>query len=352
VGEEQIDQLYKMRNRQLRNLPDRTASKWLTYLILLIACSLLPTVVVRGADPGTPYLPDDLVSDHKPGSILFFNVYTSDATDSKEQNAKFAITNTSPTVGVAVHIFFVDGMSGSPADFIFCLTPSQTISFESVELDPNTEGYIIVIATNADGAPIVHNHLIGDVYVKFSSGHRAGLGALAVAARNVPTVLATDSAVDIEFNGVSFDKLPLTLAVDNIPSRINNNDTMVFINRPAGDLTNGVGEIGHLFGLLFNDTENAYSFGLYSSRCQTRLTFNSNSPRTVPRFTSVVPDGRSGWVRLYSVSNTAIIGAFLNYNSGSTSVPNAFSGGRNLHILTTTPARMTVPVYPTRCANG
>ena len=215
MGEEQIDQLYKMRNRQLRNLPDRTASKWLTYLILLIACSLLPTVVVRGADPGTPYLPDDLVSDHKPGSILFFNVYTSDATDSKEQNAKFAITNTSPTVGVAVHIFFVDGMSGSPADFIFCLTPSQTISFESVELDPNTEGYIIVIATNADGAPIVHNHLIGDVYVKFSSGHRAGLGALAVAARNVPTVLATDSAVDIDFNGVSFDKLPLTLAVND-----------------------------------------------------------------------------------------------------------------------------------------
>ncbi len=353
---EPIVPIKKLRNRQLRNMTLLSAAKSINHQIriifLIIGWTLISTGMLRAADPGSAYLPDNLISDQKPGSILFFNVYTSDATDSREQNAKFSVTNTSPTKGVAIHIFFVDGMSGSPADFIFCLTPSQTISFEAVELDPNTEGYIVVIATDSNGAPIVHNSLIGDVFVKFSSGHRAGLGALAVAARQVPTVPATDAAVNLDFDGVSYDRLPLTLAVDNVPSRINNNDTVVFINRPVGDLTNGVGEIGHLFGLLFNDTENAYSFGHYSSRCQTRLTFNGNTPRTAPRFTTVVPDGRSGWVRLYSVSNTPIIGAFLNYNSGSSSVPNAFSGGRNLHILTTTTAQMTIPVYPTRCSIG
>lgn len=338
-----------MTNRQLRNnLTTRSSHAISTFVILVLTLLALGSEV-RAADPGLAYPPDGLASDQKPGSVLFFNVYTSDATDSISQNTKFAITNTSPTRAVAIHLFFVDGTSGSPADFIFCLTPNQTISFDSVELDPNTEGYIVAIAVNADGAPIVHNHLIGDAYVKFNSGHRAGLGAVAVAALAAPAVTPSTVMVDLNFDGTSYEQMPAVLAADNIPSRINNNDTMIFINRPGGDLAVGAPEIGHLFGLLYNDTENAYSFGISSSRCQTRINFTSTTPRTVPRFTTVVPDGRTGWVRLYSASTHALLGAMFNYNSGSRGVPNAFTGGHNLHSLRRTSMTMSVPVYPTNC---
>lgn len=338
-----------MTNRKLRNnLTTRSSHAISTFVILILTLLALGSEV-RAADPGLAYPPDGLASDQKPGSVLFFNVYTSDATDSISQNTKFAITNTSPTRAVAIHLFFVDGTSGSPADFIFCLTPNQTISFDSVELDPNTEGYIVAIAVNADGAPIVHNHLIGDAYVKFNSGHRAGLGAVAVAALAAPAVTPSTVMVDLNFDGTSYEQMPAVLAADNIPSRINNNDTMIFINRPGGDLAVGAPEIGHLFGLLYNDTENAYSFGISSSRCQTRINFTSTTPRTVPRFTMVVPDGRTGWVRLYSASTYALLGAMFNYNSGSRGVPNAFTGGHNLHSLRRTSMTMSVPVYPTNC---
>jgi len=270
---------------------------------LLVAASFSFSAVgsVYGADPGVVAETGVAASDQKAGSVLFFNVYTSDSTDVDNQNTKFAITNSAQSLSVSVRVFLVDSLSGAPASFSFCLTPNQTISFQSVDLDPNTEGYAVVVASDPNGAPIVHNHLIGDLYVKFSSGHHAGLAAIAVSARSIPTVQPTDSQIDLEFNGMRYDRMPLTLAVDNIPSRINNNDTIVFINRTGGDLVNGVGEVGNLFGPLYNDAELAHSFGVYSPRCQFNISFNANNPRTTPMFTTIIPDGRSGWLRVYSI---------------------------------------------------
>ncbi|NDD65423.1 MAG: hypothetical protein EBZ36_15840, partial [Acidobacteria bacterium] len=213
------------------------------------------------------------------------------------------------------------------------------------------EGYVVVVAVDSNGVPIVHNHLVGDMYIKFGSGHHAGLGAIGVSARTVPTVRPADSQVDLEFNGTSYDRLPLTLAVDNIPSRINNNDTLLFINRAGGNLITGVTEIGSLFGLLYNDAEFAHSFNVYSPRCQIKLGLNINNPRTTPRFTTVIPDGRSGWMRIYSVQGQATIGAVLNFNSGTVGVPGAFSGGHNLHFLTSTSSTITMPIVPNNCSN-
>ena len=338
----------EMGNRQLRNNTNWN-SRRLSLLLSVVAAFFLLTGNGMSADPGVQYPPDGMASDQKPGSVLFFNVYTSDATSASSQNTKFSITNTSPTRAVAVHLFFVDGASGSPADFIFCLTASQTISFESVELDPNTEGYIVAVAVNSAGAPILHNHLIGDSYVKFNSGHRAGLGAVAVAAMVPPVTTSATVMADLNFNGIDYEQMPSVLAVDNLPSRINNNDTMVIVNRPGGDMAVGVPEIGFIFGLLYNDTENAYSFSVNSSRCQTRINFTSTTPRTVPRFTAVVPDGRTGWVKMYGATNIPLLGSVFNYNSGASGVPNAFTGGHNLHSLRRTDMTMSIPVYPTKC---
>lgn len=324
-------------------------SRTFSSLLILLAALFLVTQVGLAADPGQAYSPDNAASDQKAGSVLFFNIYTSDATSPTTQNTKFSITNTSPSEAVAVHLFFVDGVSCSPADFIVCLTPSQTISYDTADLDPNTEGYIVAVAVDGNGLPKKHNYLIGQEFVKFASGHQAGLGAIAVASNWVQQLDETAVMADLLFDRDMYEQLPAVLAIDNIPSRVSNNDTMVIINRPSGDLALGANSIGSIFGLLYNDTENAYSFNLSSSRCQYRFSFNNTTPRTAPRFTTVVPDGRTGWVKFYSVSGAPLIGAMINYNSSSGGVPTAYTGGHNLHQLRLTNATLRIPIYPASC---
>lgn len=301
------------------------------------------------ADPGAPYLPDLAPSDQKAGSVLIYNLYTSDLTSPATHNTRISVTNTSATIPVAVHLFFVDGVSRSIADFVICLTPNQTISYETVELDPSTEGYILAVAVDLNGLPIIHNFLIGDAYVKYGSGHQACLSAMGVAARAMPSVPSLSVMVDLAFDDVHYEQLPAVLAIDNIPSRINNNDTMVVINRLSGDLSLGMSELGAVFGLLYNDVESSHSYNVSSPRSQLRYQMTNLMPRTTPRFTTVIPDGRTGWSRLYAVPTAAISGVVLIHHPGSLGAPNAFTGGHNLHHLARISTTISMPVYPINC---
>ncbi|MFN7829004.1 MAG: hypothetical protein ACK5RR_13660, partial [Acidobacteriota bacterium] len=66
-----------------------------------------------------------------------------------------------------------------------------------------------------------------------------------------------------------------------------------------------------------------------------------NYPRTAPRYDAVIPAGRTGWMKLWSVSDAAMTGALINSSTIG------FSGGHNLHALTTTStATLTIPVFP------
>jgi hypothetical protein len=315
----------------------------LFWLILLLGKDGL------AADPGAPYLHDLAPSDQKAGSVLVYNLYTSDVTSPAVHNTRIAITNTSVLIPVAVHLFFVDGVSRSIADFVVCLTPNQTISYETSELDPSTEGYILAVAVDLNGLPIVHNFLIGDMFVKYGSGHQAGLSAMGVAARAMPAMSSLSVAVDLAFDDLQYERLPAVLVIDNIPSRVNNNDTMMVINRLGGDMALGASELGPVFGLLYNDVENSHSYTLSSPRTQLRYQMTNLMPRTTPRFTTVIPDGRSGWSKFYAVPTAAITGVMLTYHPGSLGAPNAFTGGHNLHHLTRTSTTISIPVYPISC---
>lgn len=328
----------------------RTSRNLTSALILTFMLAAL-TLTGQAADPGSPFDADNSASGQKAGSVLFFNFYTSDATSSTTQNTKFTITNTNSRSNVALHIFFIDGASCSPADFVVCLTPNQMVSYYTADLDPNTEGYIVVVAINAAGVPIVFNNLIGDEYIRLASGHQAVLPAVAARAKVAPTVSPVDVMAAMAFDGTMYEQMPSVLAIDNIPSRASNNETLVIINRPSGDLAVGAEEIGSIFGLLFNDTENGYSFSMSSSRCQLKFTFNNSTPRTAPRFTSVVPDGRSGWVKMYGLSNSPLLGSVINFNSSSSGVQTAYNGGHNLHQLRLGTMTINIPVYPAGCIN-
>ena len=329
-------------------------SRSLTSLCYILLLLLTLTGAALAADPGDPIrnlTGNTSVSDQKPGSILFYTVYTSNATSPAAENTRLSITNTGPDT-IAVHLFFIEGASCSPADSLICLTTNQTGVILASGFDPGTVGYVIAVAVDLKtGCPVNYNYLLGDEYVKFASGHAANLAAEAVMARNDITCPATASQVTLNFDGQMYDRLPAAVAIDNIPSRVDGNDTLVIVNRPSGNLGVGADALGTIFGILYNDGENTASFQVGASQCQFRFSFSNAVPRTVPRFTQHVPGGRSGWVKFYSLAGTTpLLGASINFNEAAGASGTAFNQGHNFHKLTlVSSSSIVVPVFPPNC---
>jgi hypothetical protein len=324
----------------------------LTHTLMALFALIVMSSAVMAADPGLPYPATSEVSDQKAGSVLVYNLYSSSVSAPNSQNSRVNITNTNPTSVANVHIFFVDGATCSIADSFICLTANQTASFLASDVDPGTTGYIVAIATNDTGCPVFFNWLIGDVYVKLASGHAANLGAEAFAA-----IAATPSVCDgasitavLAFDGVNFNRAPRTIAVSNIPSRADGNDTLIIINRVGGSLATGAATIGSLFGLVFDDAENPLSFTFAAGVCQFRSSLSNNFPRLAPRFEQFIPAGRSGWAKFFSLSDIGLLGASINFNPNAATAANAFNGGHNMHKLTLTASSLlTIPIFPSNC---
>jgi hypothetical protein len=302
------------------------------------------TVTVTPSGPGVPPLAAGPASSQKPASVLLYNLYTS-SIHSAQSDSRVAITNTNPVNPVSVHLFFVDGASCSVASQLIQLTPGQTSSFLMSQIDPGVTGYLVAVAINRDGCPIIFNDLIGESFVKFETGHQANLPAIGVSGLSPVLPLCTSGTVaaTLAFDGVQYNVLPRTLAVDSLPSLANGNSPMLIVNRIGGDLSSGALPLGPLAGLLFNDIETSQSFSLNEDSCQLRGLLGNNFPRTVPRYTSVIPAGRVGWMKFWSSEDRAITGVLINQSIAD------YRSGHNLHALTTTnTATLTIPVFPAR----
>jgi len=325
------------------------------------------SMAALAADPGSAIPASSEASDQKPGSLLVYNYYKSDSANVSATDTKINITNTNPTSSVVVHFFFVAATNScNVADFKTELTQSQTYSFLVSDFDPDAIGYIMAVAESSVGLPISFNWLIGDLYQKDTAKH-ANLGAVSFAASWGDGVeLQFDNAnktalstVDITFGSggsavagnFKYNALPITLALSNIPSRAAGDRTFLIVNRPTGSFVSSVTSVGTLFGLLFDDAEQSQSFQL-TGGCQLTGELSDTFPRTVPRFTTVIPAGRTGWMKIYGTGqnasaqyNQGILGSMIVYNT--TNGVN-FWGGHNLHALTLSPANITstLPVFP------
>src|SRR5262249_51940498 len=147
------------------------------------------------------------------------------------------------------------------------------------------------------------------------------------------------------FDGVCYNKLPRTLAVDSVPSAADGNSTLLIVNRPGGNLVTGGSTIGSLFGIFYDDAENTASYS-FTGGCQFRAIYSDTFPRTVPRLSTFIPKGHTGGTKFWTAAETPILGAVINFN------PNAsgFNGGHNLHKLTlVNSTSMTIPVFPPGC---
>jgi len=325
----------------------RTSRK-LTTLALAIFATAMMSMAALAADPGAPYPAQSEVSDQKAGSVLVYNFYTSSATASNTENTRINITNTNANGFIFVHLFFVAN-SCTVADAYICLTPNQTASFLTSDFDPGFRGYIVAIATNPNGIPVSYNYLIGDEYVKMASGHAGNIGAEAFAAISGEPIISGDGTQAlVAFDGVSYNRVPRVLALSNIPSRVDGNDTLVVLNRIGGDLAITGFSIGSIFGLLYDDAENVLSFTT-SGGCQKAFSISNTEPRTVPRFETFIPSGRSGWMKLWAASDRGILGAMMNFNANAAAQANAFNGAHNLHKLTLTTDAYVIPVFPASC---
>jgi hypothetical protein len=309
------------------------------------------TPPVTLAMSGPPVGPGDLtgltasqVGGQKPGSVLIYNLYTS-GFNASANDSRISITNTSPSRRAYVHFFLIDGSNCSVADMTITLTPNQTTSFLASDFDPGVTGYLIAVATDENGCPTIQNDLIGESLVKLESGHRAVLPALGVAALGLGGELCNpgSTTATLAFDGVDYNTLPRTLAVSGLPSIANGYSSLLVVNRIGGNLTTGAEKLGSLFGLLFDDQEISQSFTLAGNVCQLRGVLGNNFPRTVPRYTSVIPAGRSGWMKFAAAADEAITGVVIQEGL------DRLGGGHNLHHLTTTSsATLTIPVYPAR----
>ncbi len=331
-------------------------SRKLSHALLAVFALVVMASFALAADPGATYPPTSEVSDQKAGSVLIYNIYTSGATSGTTQNTRINLTNTSTSSGAAVHLFFLSE-GCSIADAFICLTATQTATFMTSDLDPGVTGYIVAVATDANGCPTAFNWLIGDLYVKFTTGHAANLGAEAFAALYFGTSAGCDSnstTAEINFNGVvggvgSYNRAPRVLADDAVPSRADGNDTLVIIDRVGGNLAVGSSTLGTLFGLFYDDSENVLSFSITGSS-QFRGSLSNTTPRLTPRFETFIPAGRTGWFKVYSLSDIGILGAAINLNANAGTSAGAFNGGHNLHKLTLTPsAQYIIPVFPPNC---
>jgi len=291
--------------------------------------------------------------DQKAGSILIYPIYSSTPANLERQDTRINITNVDSTRRAVVHLFFHEDDSASVADMFLCLTPNQTASFLTSDMDPGVNGYLIAIAVDErTGCPINFNYLIGDEYVKLSSGHAANLGAEAFAAlAGAPPICADGLAtVEINLDGVSYNAAPRVLAVDNIPSLADGNSTLLVIDRIGGSLATGLSTIGDITGVAYDDLERPVSFAFSTTRRQFRSVISAAFPRVTPRIPILIPAGRTGWMKFWRATDGSVIGCAINFNPNASTNASAFNQGHNLHKLTlTTTASFTVPVIPPNC---
>ncbi len=292
-------------------------------------------------------------NDQLPGSVLIYNLYTSNAVTPNTHNTQISVTNVEPLRSISIHMFFVDGSSCNVADRFTCLTPNQTATFYATDMDPGVTGYIFLVATDLQtGCPFNFNFLIGEALIKFADGHAANLAAEGVAALagGLPACDSLSLTATLTFDGFSYARLGAVLAASSIPSAAEGNRSLLVINRLGGNLQTGPGTVGNLFGLLYDDGEAPHSFGIASNSCQFRAILSNALPRTSPQFEVVIPAGHVGWLKLWREPEGALSGALINQKSFVDISGAAFDQGHNLHKLRLHPSvSTTIPVFPPSC---
>ncbi len=290
------------------------------------------------------------IGDQKPGSVLFFNRYTSSASNSARENSTINLTNTSPAASVFIRIFLVNAATCQSQEVEICLAAQQTVGFQMSDLDPGVRGYAVAVATNQAGEPIQFNWLTGNVIVKQSAANIGGsftsvLNALAIAKRKDGALTAgTNNEAELSFDDVNYDRLPAQIAYDGVPSQSNAvNATVVSIYRPLPNLGGGVANTSiQLSGWSRNDQNKVVnSNGSLAVACYSDFAVSALRLTPIP-IAQLLPPGTTAWFAASTADLQPLLGAQLNsgeYNSGGNARALSFSAEYPIRI----------PISPVTC---
>jgi uncharacterized repeat protein (TIGR01451 family) len=351
--------------------------KPISALLALLALAILMSAALAVRSDSTAMAASSS-SDQQAGSVLVYNYYGSSATLAEAEETLLNLTNTQASQGVTVHLFFVDGSSGAVKDTRVPLAPNQTHSFLASSIAQGAQGYMVAVAVDGrTGCPVSFNHLTGDAYIRFASGHTAVLGAVAFAALYRGTLpdcgLTTANAeaaralAKIQLDGISYEQAGRVLSLDSLRNPGDASSTLLIVNRLGGDLTQGLAPIGVYHGALYNQQGEGFRFRGQTRAPQLKQELSDDLLNTEPRPSQAIELGRLGWLRFEAAEDVALVGAAVTLNRNASPVPasdqlgtsststfghavlppiTALNGGRNLRHLTTTSAGFIIPVIP------
>lgn len=286
-------------------------------------------------------------SDQKPGSVLFYPRYQSSLANPNAENTTLSLTNTSPTDSTKVRLFFINAVDCRPFEQAVCLGPQQSVRFVMSEFDPLTTGYCIAVACDATGAPTQFNWLIGHLQLRQPSPVNnqpfdTSLSALAVAKRTAGALPVNQNKAEMAFDDDNYDRLPNQLAADNVPSQAGTSTnalaTRLTVLRPVADLAGGSVNPSVMFTAYNEAGQSATAsqpLGCFGDLRLSAVRFN-------PALTTLLPTGRSGWVRIAANDSGPLLGA--QFTSGR-----YVSGAALRAISYATDYRISIPIRVPGC---
>ena len=315
-----------------------------------LAVLLAGARTARAAEAGLSYPITSEASDTRRGSVLFYNLVTSNGLDPSLEDTRLSITNHSDTSASFVRLFFVEGGAGLVASSFICLTATQTATFQASDLVPGFRGFLVAVSVDGvNGCPFGDsgqnsNRLSGDAFVK-TGLYQGALPAMGVAAQFSGSLPGCDSnsvTASLPFNGTAsgYNRLPRMLQIDNIGSPSDGQRTLLVLNRASGDLAGGFSSLGPINGTLFDNMGTPLPFSRNSGVTQLFRDLDNKFPLTSPKFRIALPSGQTGWAKLNLVSDVPVLGAAF-FRPG---------GAVNLRARTlSTAGSLTIPVESPSC---
>ena len=320
----------------------------LTRLFLALASLVSLAAVSFGQVPTvgalTPLIPVNQieVSDQKPGSILVYPYYTSNA--QAKADTRVTLSNLGAQ-NVIVHLFFLAGANCQQADQFVCLTKGASISFKASEQDPETTGYILAVAVSDMGAPIHRNQLIGNAFV--NAGDFVGnYGAEAFAAfdglAGAVAPVNPDGTATLNFNGLQYDRAADQFAVEIQSPNDATGQTIVHASLNGNIATAAMTNIAQAgTGLLWRGDEKQGSFVRFiAGNCLSSNVITATAPRVPTGLGVFLPKGSIGTL---TYATTPSVGLLM------TPKTNVWSGIRTLHKTRTVNSALTIPVFMPVC---